>query len=97
MNSTALTKPELSLLMFVMGGALTGFLTLGIIASTRHDDPEILAREFSRLSIAFTAMSALGPLITGYLVGAFGGDAVMIFGSSAAGLLFAFVMAVRML
>jgi MFS family permease len=66
-------------LMFVLGGAITAYLTLGIIAATRDSDPDVLAKEVSRVSIAFTGLSAIGPLIAGGLVTGFGSGSLMIF------------------
>lgn len=81
--ATALVAPvhEIALggLMFVLGGAITAYLTLGIIAATRDSNPDVLATEVSRVSIAFTGLSAIGPLIAGGLVTVFGGGALMIF------------------
>jgi len=66
-------------LMFMLGGAVTGFLTLGIVAATRTNDANNLASEISRVSMSFTTLSAIGPLLAGAAVTIFGGRAVMAF------------------
>ena len=78
--------------MFVLGGAITAYLTLGIIAATSDANPEVLATEVSRVSIAFTSLSAVGPLIAGGLVTVFGGGVLMIFAAGGGVLTVALLM-----
>jgi MFS family permease len=73
-------------LMFVLGGAVTGFLTLGIVAATRAEDTEALAAQISRVSMSFTMLSAVGPLLASGLVTIFGARAVMAFAALGAAL-----------
>lgn len=71
-------------LVFILGGTITGYLTLGIIAATRSTNPQTLALQVSRVSIAFTALSACGPLAVGVLIKTFGPSALMVFAAAAA-------------
>ena len=64
-------------LMFVLGGAITGYLTLAILMATLTSDPDLLPRKISQVSIAFTIFSALGPLIASLGVTIFGPATVM--------------------
>jgi MFS family permease len=82
-------------LMFVLGGAMTGFLTLGIVAATRANDAGALATEISRVSMSFTTLSAIGPLLAGGAVTIFGARAVMAF--AAIGAMLALLPLVRRL
>lgn len=66
-------------LMLLLGGALAGFLTLGLVAAAKTADAAQLADEVSRVSIAFTGMSVLGPLLAGALASAAGGRSLMVF------------------
>lgn len=68
-----------AVLMLLLGGALAGFLTLGLIAAAKTTDPAQLADEVSRVSIAFTGLSVLGPLLAGALASAAGGRSLMVF------------------
>jgi MFS family permease len=65
-------------MMFLMGGAITGLLTLAIVVATRQTNAENLAIEMRRVSIAFTSMSVVGPLVGGALVARFGGSSLMV-------------------
>ena len=68
-----------TVLMFLMGGGITGFLTLGLIAATEHADPARLAEDVSRVSIVFTLLSAIGPVLVGGLASLAGGTMLMVF------------------
>lgn len=54
----------LALAVFVLGGTITAYLTLAIIASTKAGDGD-LSVNVRRISIAYTASSIFGPLIAG--------------------------------
>jgi MFS family permease len=54
----------LALTIFVLGGTITAYLTLAIIASTKAGDGD-LSVNVRRISIAYTASSIFGPLIAG--------------------------------
>ncbi len=64
----------LAVALFVLGGFLPAFLTLAMIAATdaAHDNP---AATFSRITMTYTASSALGPLVGGAVMQALGGSA----------------------
>jgi predicted MFS family arabinose efflux permease len=64
---------SLALALFFLGGFLTAFLTLAMIAATDtgHDDP---AATFSRITMTYTASSALGPLVGGAVMQTLGGS-----------------------
>jgi MFS family permease len=68
--STALIAHALQFVVptFVPGGLMSSFLTLGIIAATLADHPEQLDAEVSRVSIAYAALAAIGPVAAGALV-----------------------------
>lgn len=70
---------EFAVLMFLMGGGITGFLTLGLIAATEHANPARLAEDVSRVSIVFTLLSAVGPVVVGALASLAGGTMLMVF------------------
>jgi MFS family permease len=55
-------------LTFVLGGVMSSFLTLGILAATLSDHPAELDAEVSRVSIAYTTLAAIGPVAAGALV-----------------------------
>ncbi len=54
----------LALAVFVLGGTITAYLTLAIIASTQAGDGD-LSVNIRRISITYTASSIFGPLIAG--------------------------------
>jgi predicted MFS family arabinose efflux permease len=63
----------LAVALFILGGFLTAFLTLAMIAATDtgHDNP---AATFSRITMTYTASSALGPLVGGAVMQTLGGS-----------------------
>ena len=63
-------------LTFVLGGVMSSFLTLGILAATLANHPAELDAEVSRVSIAYTALAAVGPVVAGALV-TLGGPGVL--------------------
>ena len=65
-----------AVLTFVLGGVMSSFLTLGILAATLSDPPAELDAEVSRVSIAYTALAAIGPVFAGALV-TLGGPGVL--------------------
>ncbi len=68
----------LGVLIFVLGGAITGFLTLGIVAAAKQSNPGQLAAEMSTVSIAFTITSVVGPLVAGGLFTLFGSASLLV-------------------
>lgn len=54
----------LALAIFVLGGTITAYLTLAVVASTKAGDGD-LSVNVRRISIAYTASSIFGPLIAG--------------------------------
>ena len=64
----------LAVALFVLGGFRPAFLSLAMIAATdaAHDNP---AATFSRITMTYTASSALGPLVGGAVMQALGGSA----------------------
>ena len=86
----SLVAPSGSLIgcvLFLMGGSITGFLTLALVAVTRQANLGKLAVEMRRVSIVFTSMSVVGPLIGGALVTQFGGSSLMVLIGISAGTL----------
>lgn len=79
-------------LMFVLGGAITGFLTLGLIAATQHRDAAHLTGEVGRVSIAYTGLSVTGPLVAGALASIAGAGSLMPFIGATAAVLAVIVM-----
>jgi MFS family permease len=67
-----------ALLTFLLGGLMSSFLTLGIMAATLAEHPGELDAEVSRVSIAYTALAAVGPVVAGGLVTAGGPSMLMI-------------------
>ncbi|WP_374356724.1 MFS transporter [Chitinimonas sp.] len=69
----------LGALMFVFGGAQAGFLTLGMIAATDGLGGAEMAGEVSRVSLAYSGLSALGAPLVGLLISASSGAALLVF------------------
>lgn len=78
---------ELGALSFLFGGFTATFLTLGIVAAALESKPSLMARNMSKISIAFTASSIIGALITGVVANQLGGDALFWFVSLISALL----------
>ena len=68
--------------IFLLGGFITGFLTLALIASTMTIGGT-LARNVSVMCMLYTASAIVGPLIAGALMNATHSDALMWFTSGA--------------
>lgn len=71
-GSLELPGLALAAALLLMGGLTSAYLTLGTVAATDTDDAAQLALRVSRLSIVFTLLSALGPLVSGAVTGAHG-------------------------
>lgn len=89
----ALPGWALAAALLLMGGLTSAYLTLGTIAATDARDPGELARRVACTSIAFTLLSALGPLLSGAVARVHGGGALpwlvaALAGALAAGLWF---------
>jgi len=66
----------LSLTMFALGGTITAFLTLSIIAATSAGNGD-LSVSVRRVSMAYTASSIFGPLIAGVAMKSLGSEALI--------------------
>ena len=77
--------------MFVLGGLITAFLTLALIAATKTPTPD-MAWNVSSLSIAYSLSAVVGPVVAGGAMTATGSAALMGFTAVVAG-----VMAVLLL
>jgi MFS family permease len=80
-----LPLPHLWLLVvvFLLGGYITAFLTLALIASTLTTSGD-MARNVSQMSMLYTASAISGPLIAGTVMKATHSDALMWFAAAAA-------------
>lgn len=58
----------LSVVVFVLGGAISGFLTLGMIWATQHSSGADITNRVRHVSIIYTCLSAAGPLVAGFIV-----------------------------
>jgi MFS family permease len=77
--------------VFLLGGFITAFLTLALIAGTATDGHS-MARNVSLISMLYTVSAVAGPLIAGASMHATRGDALMWF-TAAAALIMAAVLA----
>lgn len=66
----------LAITIFALGGTITAYLTLAIIASTKAGDGD-LSVNIRRVSMAYTASSIFGPLIAGAAMKTLGGEALI--------------------
>jgi predicted MFS family arabinose efflux permease len=71
------------LTVFLLGGFITAFLTLALIASTMTASGTI-AKNVSLISMLYTVSAVAGPLIAGATIKATHGDALMWFTAAAA-------------
>lgn len=74
--SLALSPLGLYSVMFLLGGCVTAYLTLSIVAATTST-ARSLTLNVSRISIAYTASAACGPLLAGGVMHAMGSEALM--------------------
>ena len=58
----------LALSLFIFGGIAGGLLTLGMIWATQHSKGSALTNNVRQVSIVYTSLSALGPMLTGFIV-----------------------------
>jgi MFS family permease len=79
LNVVGTSSVAYSILMFLLGGAVSGCLTLGIVAATSRSDATSLATRLRRVSVVFTVFAALGPFIAGAATSLAGADSLMIF------------------
>jgi MFS family permease len=77
-----LAYPQLLVVVFVLGGLISAFLTLALIASTLTGGN--MAGNVSLISMFYTLSAVAGPLIAGVLVSAFDGNALMWFAAALA-------------
>jgi hypothetical protein len=76
----------LAITLFALGGTITAYLTLAIIASTQAGDGD-LSVNLRLISMAYTASSIFGPLIAGAVMNRLSSEAlVWLIGLLAAGL-----------
>jgi predicted MFS family arabinose efflux permease len=66
----------LTLTIFALGGTITAFLTLSIIAATSAGNGD-LSISVRRVSMAYTASSIFGPLIAGVAMKSLGSEALI--------------------
>jgi predicted MFS family arabinose efflux permease len=72
--------------MFVLGGLITAFLTLALIAATKTPTSD-MAWNVSSLSIAYSLSAVVGPVVAGGAMTATGSAALMAFTAVVAGLM----------
>ena len=77
--------------VFLLGGLITAFLTLALIASTTTQSGS-MASNVSLISMLYTLSAVAGPLIAGAVMNASDTDALM-WSIAAAALVLAFVLA----
>ena len=58
----------LALSLFIFGGIAGGLLTLGMIWAIQHSKEAGLTNNVRQVSIVYTSLSALGPMLTGFIV-----------------------------
>lgn len=58
----------LGIALFLLGGISGGLLTLGIVWATQHSTGAALTSNMQQVSIAYTLLSAAGPLVAGFVV-----------------------------
>ena len=80
--------------LFILGGGLTSFLTLGLIAAARPSVRPI-DMNVSRVSIAFSGGAVLGPLIAGLSASLFGANTLAILIASLSVFLVLFIVLKR--
>ena len=80
--------------VFILGGGLTSFLTLGLIAAARPSVRPI-DMNVSRVSIAFSGGAVLGPLIAGLSASLFGANTLAILIATLSVLLVLFIVLKR--
>jgi MFS family permease len=80
--------------MFVLGGCVTAYLTLALVAATTAPS-RTLAQNVGRISMSYTASAACGPLLAGGVMHALGGDALLWQIGGMAALLCLFAIGVR--
>jgi hypothetical protein len=66
----------------LLGGFITSFLTLALIASTKTSSGDIVSN-VSMVSMLYTVSAIVGPLVAGASMNASHGDALMWFTSTA--------------
>ena len=78
-----LNYTEMQIAVFFLGGCITAFLTLALIASTLAQAGN-MARNVSTISMVYTASAVAGPLIASAAIQALGSNALMGFTALAA-------------
>jgi undecaprenyl pyrophosphate phosphatase UppP len=63
--------------VFIFGGVVASFLTLAIIAAATTKDQAQMARNMSKIAIAFTVCSIVGSVSAGYAAASLGSDAFL--------------------
>jgi predicted MFS family arabinose efflux permease len=67
----------ISIVVFIFGGVVASFLTLAIIAAASTKDQAQMARNMSKIAIAFTVCSIVGSLSAGFAAASLGSDAFL--------------------
>jgi MFS family permease len=58
----------LAIAVFILGGVIAGFLTLGIIWAIHNNTGTALSNGVRQVSIVYTTLSAAGPFVTGLII-----------------------------
>jgi len=58
----------LAIAVFILGGVIAGFLTLGIIWAIHNNTGTALTNGVRQVSIVYTTLSAVGPFVTGLII-----------------------------
>ena len=58
----------IAIAMLIFGGIAGGLLTLGMIWATQHSTGAELTNNVRQVSIVYTTLSAIGPMLTGFIV-----------------------------
>jgi MFS family permease len=66
----------LAIALFLLGGVSGGLLTLGIVWATQRSKGAELSNSLRQVSITYTLLSAIGPLVAGFVVSYIGSDSL---------------------
>jgi predicted MFS family arabinose efflux permease len=73
----AMSFKQISIVAFIFGGVVASFLTLAIIAAASTKVQAQMARNMSKIAIAFTVCSIAGSLSAGFSAASLGSDAFL--------------------
>lgn len=60
--------PILTITTFMLGGSIASTLSLGLIWAVHNNAGAIITNKVKQVSVTYTALSATGPLITGFVI-----------------------------